>query len=222
MFSNTIQPPTVSLFSSTGTDPLQLFSVNVDKTLPADSFVHLLHDATSVPAPPTPAVPIVPAEPGTDDESGHAAGDRVNGLGLRHPWLHVQVRDLRREWAFEVGLVDQARRVGIIRLSTFQKHPRLTLHPSAPLLHLPFSFPDTPNAWCTLNLHLPTLLPYFTSGELTPEGEPGRAGAALPGGMFAHVAYVRLYATCRVRRIWFSEGGSGGKMPWEFELYGVD
>jgi hypothetical protein len=34
--------------------------------------------------------------------------------------MHLQVRNLGREWAFEVGIVDHAGRVGIVRLSTFQ------------------------------------------------------------------------------------------------------
>ena len=37
--------------------------------------------------------------------------------------MHLQVRNLGREWAFEVGIVDQAGRVGIVRLSTFQVNP---------------------------------------------------------------------------------------------------
>lgn len=41
-------------------------------------------------------------------------------LGIKHPWMHIQVRNLSREWSFEVGIVDQAGRVGILRFSTFQ------------------------------------------------------------------------------------------------------
>lgn len=42
------------------------------------------------------------------------------GLGLTHPWIHLQVRHLGREWAFEVGVVDRAKNTGVIRFSTFQ------------------------------------------------------------------------------------------------------
>lgn len=44
----------------------------------------------------------------------------AGSLGVKHPWMHLQVRNLGREWAFEVGIVDHAGRVGIVRLSTFQ------------------------------------------------------------------------------------------------------
>ena len=44
-------------------------------------------------------------------------------LGLKHPWIHVQVRNMAREWSFEVGVVDRAGREGVIRCSTFQVIP---------------------------------------------------------------------------------------------------
>ena len=49
---------------------------------------------------------------------GHPTHNLV--LGLKHQWLHIQVRNLGREWSFEVGLVDQTSRCGIVRCSTFQ------------------------------------------------------------------------------------------------------
>lgn len=41
-------------------------------------------------------------------------------LELTHPWLHLQVRDLGREFAFEIGVVDKLGRSGRIRFATFQ------------------------------------------------------------------------------------------------------
>jgi len=41
----------------------------------------------------------------------------------------------------------------------------------------------------------------------------------LPSVRFSHVSYVKVYATCRLRRIWFSETDSSQRLPWEFELY---
>lgn len=160
MFSNSIQPSIVSLFSSTSADPLQLFKTHLDASLAADSSIHLLHDTKSLPLPAAPAMMISPPtmieHNGDDSENvgyslnqtvlqiqsptlrttyihcppaggpGHirrsfrGARDKSNDLGIRHPWLHIQVRNMGREWSFEVGVVDQSNRMGIIRLSTFQ------------------------------------------------------------------------------------------------------
>ena len=44
----------------------------------------------------------------------------------------------------------------------------------------------------------------------------------VPSGTYSHVSYVKVYATCRLRRILFTEVGSGPgqNLPWEFQLYG--
>ncbi|KAJ7778087.1 hypothetical protein B0H16DRAFT_1671963 [Mycena metata] len=258
MFSATVQAELVSLFSSTSSDPLSLFGTSCDSTLPSDSFVHLLVDKSSLPSPSTPALLILPPSTEHDvDEiepssSGLSLGQRVlqiqsptlrttyircppndpTHLGLKHPWIHLQVRDMGRDWSFEIGLVDRSGRVGIVRLSTFQKEPRLrpsTRPSSPPLLHLPLSFPSISSrpltAWATVTLHLPTLLPHFTSSSLLPRGTegahmPAPLGTSMPSGSFSHTSYVKVYATCRLRRIWFSRGGPSKKAPWEFELYG--
>lgn len=156
MFSSTVQPSLLSLFSSTNTEPLALFGIQTDPSLPADSFVHLLYDRSSQPALPPPAVPILPpplllgSEADGPDASLHqtvlhmqsptlrttfiecprgagslrastsAKAQSAPSLDLKHPWVHLQVRDLGREWSFELGIVDQAGRAGIVRLSTFQ------------------------------------------------------------------------------------------------------
>ena len=155
LFSTSVQPSTISLFSSTGSDPLTLFRTSVDKSLPSDSFLHFLHDRYSSPPPPPPGsllhLPIIISEQQDDNsESSPNHGyeldqtvlhiqsptiqttyiqcpkaesrddSKSNALGVRHPWMHLQVRNLGREWAFEVGIVDHAGRVGIVRLSTFQ------------------------------------------------------------------------------------------------------
>lgn len=153
LLSAAVQPSIVSLFSSTGSDPLALFSSVTDKTLPTDSFVHLLHDRLSSPTPTSPKTLLrLPALDGRDDLDPHlrgreleqsvlhiqsptipttyiqcppitssfASSGKSHGLGIKHPWIHLQIRNLAREWSFEVGIVDQAGRMGIIRLSTFQ------------------------------------------------------------------------------------------------------
>ena len=40
LFSPFVRLPIISLFSSTGSDPLTLFRTSVDKSLPSDSFLH--------------------------------------------------------------------------------------------------------------------------------------------------------------------------------------
>ncbi|KAJ7649318.1 hypothetical protein B0H17DRAFT_1102262 [Mycena rosella] len=258
MFSNQIQPEVVSLFSSTGSNPLSLFGSSCDSTLPADSLIHLLNDKSSLPAPAAPAVVILPPslEENSDDTESSTSGLNLGqtvlhiqsptlrttyircppnhqaNLGLKHPWIHIQVRDMGREWSLELGLFDRDGHVGIVRLSTFQKQPRLKLstrRSSPPLLHLPLSFPSISSrpltAWATVTLHLPTLLPRFSSPSLLPRGPEGAPipvplAASMPSGAFSHTSYVKVYATCRLRRIWFSQSGPSKQAPWEFELYG--
>ena len=50
MFANTVQPSLISLFSSTSSNPLQIFSKNVDPQLPEDSLICLVDDSTSKPS----------------------------------------------------------------------------------------------------------------------------------------------------------------------------
>ena len=159
LFSTSVQPSIMSLFSSTGSDPLALFRTSLDKSLPSDSFLHFLHDQYSHPPPPPPGsllhLPNISEQdnnnnsnniksPNHDDGHGYEldqtvlhiqsptiqttyiqcpkieSRDTAGSLGVKHPWMHLQVRNLGREWAFEVGIVDHAGRVGIVRLSTFQ------------------------------------------------------------------------------------------------------
>lgn len=150
MFFPSVQTSTVSLFSSTSSEPLQLFRKSIDSSLPADSCIHLLHDHLSEPKPKPPTQLILPPiNAGTDysldqtvlqiqsptirttfiqsppvdgPSASPLVGRRVTSsdLGIKHPWMHIQVRNLRKEWSLEVGLVDQSGRMGILRLSTFQ------------------------------------------------------------------------------------------------------
>jgi hypothetical protein len=43
----------------------------------------------------------------------------------------------------------------------------------------------------------------------------------LPGGPYSHLSYIKIYATCRLRRIWLSDFPPDSQVPWEFELYGA-
>ncbi|TCD63489.1 hypothetical protein EIP91_005348 [Steccherinum ochraceum] len=119
-----------------------------------------------------------------------------------------------------------------------------------PVLHLPLNFPATSGhlltTWSTITLHLPPLLPHFSSGALvntddvddqgeevdTSDGELQTGSKArsnlrrvvsqVPSGTYSHVSYVKVYATCRLRRIWFTEvaPGPGQNLPREFQLFG--
>jgi len=267
MFSGSVQPAIVSLFSSTGNEPLYLWSVKTDPSLPSDSFVCFLDDAKSTPTPPPPAALISPHPVGVDAGGGGDSADnssermgysltqtvlhiqspsltktylhcppvdwararigREGDLGLKHPLVHIQVRNMGRPWSFELGLVDQAGKEGIVRCSTFQNEPALK-PTSPPLLHLPLSFPTastTPlTSWTTISLSLPTLISHFSSRALVrnlhdDEEDVRLQEIELPSARFSHVSYVKVYATCRLKRIWFSETDSSQRLPWEFELY---
>ncbi|KAG2748887.1 hypothetical protein P692DRAFT_20833416 [Suillus brevipes Sb2] len=164
-------------------------------------------------------------------------GDRE--LGLKHKWFHLQVRNLGREWSFDIGIVDKMGRRGVIRCSTFQKEPKLAISPvpnAHPVLHLPLSFPQPSSrpltAWSTITLNLPSLIPHF--GTLAgmnqlDDGEGNRHDAVtlpatnvpIPSGTYSHLSYIKIYATCRLRRIWLSDLLPDSQVPWEFELYGA-
>lgn len=157
MFKATVQPHLVSLFSSVGSHPLQLFSTHVDAQLPEDSLIQLLNDSTSLPAPPAPGrllpPPQLPLNPSSanlqdEDRSMHLRGGKALSstvlhmqsptlrttfihspplgrgsrmtLGLKHAWMHLQVRNMSKEWAFEIGLMDVLGQEGRVRFATFQ------------------------------------------------------------------------------------------------------
>ncbi len=143
MFASTVQPPVISLFSSVGSNPLQLFSTSTDSAPPSDSIIHLLNDRTSLPLPSSSDAQLVTLpEASEDDDSSQpnnlsctvlhiqsptikttyirCPSDSGKSLGLTHPWFHMQFRDLGKEFSFEIGMTDTAGRVGVLRCSTFQ------------------------------------------------------------------------------------------------------
>ncbi len=142
MLNSTVQPPLISLFSSTGSDPLGLFLSFKDHSLPEDSCIILVNDASGesyesggndsrakLISPPS-------VESTLDEGRAYSLSQTVlhiqsptmrttfiqshGDLGIKHPWIHLQVRNMGREWGFEVGVVDQSKRRGTVRLSTFQ------------------------------------------------------------------------------------------------------
>lgn len=136
-----------------------------------------------------------------------------------------------------IPLSSVIRQTFLLKIIT-QKQPRLKLNHqkagSPPLLLLPLLFPShsahplTP--WNTIDIHLPSFLLHFSSpilqtpdddGERDQEIKSRNTFPIIPGGKYSHVSYVRVYANCRLRRIWFGENDPKLKAPWEFELYSI-
>ncbi|KDQ07419.1 hypothetical protein BOTBODRAFT_609848 [Botryobasidium botryosum FD-172 SS1] len=252
MFLSIVQPPLLTLFSSSSSHPLSLFSTHTDPSHPSDSLAVLLYDGTGLPAskPEQPSRErlelVQPPDSIKDGSCAHtvlqiqspvlnktyircppanSVWNYKGGLGIKLPWVHIQVRDLARDWSFEIGVVDAAGREGKIRCSTFQKSP--AIYPtSPPLLHLPLALPaQSPTSltsWCTLSLHLPTLVPHFRTPSLVLPS-PETALAPVPT-QYSHTSYFKIYATCRLRRVWFSENGQTEDIrgAWEYGLYAAE
>jgi hypothetical protein len=109
---------------------------------------------------------------------------------------------------------------------------------------MPLSFPSPSSRpltpWSTISIHFPTILLYFSApllhydhqhkSEEDPESNPWTSTSnprsslpsSIPSGTYSHASYVRVYASCRLRRIWFGENGPNQKVPWEFELYSAE
>lgn len=174
------------------------------------------------------------------DKGKARAGEGPMPLGIELGSVGLQVRRLgRREFAFEIGLVDTKGREGIVRCSSFkvcpcvtmphlsrsqgssltlkQKSPTVHSHRSPPLIHLPLTLPaatpSTLTPWLHISLNLVPLIALFHSlprpqlGDTSPDSperpQKRRRLVELPSGQLKSVSYVRLYANCRVRRIWF-------------------
>jgi hypothetical protein len=254
MFSQTIQPPLISLFSSVGSSPLSsLWATQSDPKLPEDSFICVVDDSSSEPSMPDNKA-VLAALP-KEYEGG--LGKQLNcavlhiqsptipttyilapptgELSLTHPWIHLQLRNLHKEFSFEIGIVDSARRRGRIRWSSFQQSPRIYVGNSnsgsvvdtGPLLHVPLTFPAPTSrpltAWCTLDVHIPPLLAHFSSDSLYTSAVQSST-TAIPTGTFQSISYIKIHANCRLRRVWVSQGrgtsrGSRDGWPEEFQLY---
>ncbi|GAA5897565.1 hypothetical protein JCM6882_003518 [Rhodosporidiobolus microsporus] len=126
---------------------------------------------------------------------------REQGLGIELPVVHFQIKDMGQTMYLDVGVLDDAGEVTVVRCSTWQPIPKL--HPATPshprLLHLPLHFPSSSSSattflltrWTTLTLPLHTLL----------------SSLPAPSPRFKAVLGVEVHATCRLRRIWFAADG---------------
>ncbi|KAF8307181.1 hypothetical protein DL93DRAFT_152168 [Clavulina sp. PMI_390] len=247
MFRNQFQSSVISLFSSTGSQPLGLWRSEVDVGLPKDSHITLISDSAD-PKELSDALDYVSLEEGEAMSKTlvhpilHIQSPTLNStfircpsssndsLGIMLPWLHIQFRNLYKPWAFEVGISDSSRHQGAIRYSTFQEEAAL-LPGAVPLLILPLKLPpktvSSLTSWCTLSVDLRVLASHFRSSELItrPSDEVNGSGSynsTVPAIRFSEVVYVKVYANCRLRRLWFSEEKEreGVRRPWELELYG--
>jgi Protein of unknown function (DUF667) len=260
MFRSCVQPPIISLLSSVGSSPLHgLWSTSTDLKLPEDSFITFIDDNSpdSLGSEDSDRRKLINIQ----DDCGGGKGKQLNcqvihiqsptigstyllspptgELSLNHSWLHLQIRNLRKEFAFEVGIVDSSNRNGRIRWSTFQQCPRVShvsrtnIHDGhisqlGPLLHIPLSFPPPSSSslttWCTIDVNVAVLLAMFSSvQDAEADASPGRN--VLPCATFSSLSYVKVYANCRLRRVWVSHGPpngnrSQGGWPAEFQLFG--
>jgi len=104
-----------------------------------------------------------------------------------------------------------------------QKTPSSHIDRQIPLIHLPLAVPtksvSTLTPWLHISFDLNTLIPLFQAlpraqEELGADDKPAKRrkvhSADVPAGHLGYVSYVRVYANCRVRRIWFvSREGEG-------------
>jgi hypothetical protein len=63
---------------------------------------------------------------------------------------------------------------------------------------------------------------HFNSKELLRTQEDGLTSRGAFPSRLAFVTYVKVYATCRLRRAWFTAEKESDviRRPWELELYG--
>lgn len=121
-----------------------------------------------------------------------------------------------------------------MKLTISQKEPSLLAQRRLPLLRLPLEMPEGGvTEWRQVVVHLAPLIGLFRTlkadedKEKDPEkGERDREGGRerkrpkvtdwhdLPEGRLASVESVRIYANCRVRRVWLSNEG-GVRDEWE-------
>ncbi|EIW72012.1 hypothetical protein TREMEDRAFT_66672 [Tremella mesenterica DSM 1558] len=237
LLSGTIQPPLLSLFSSTSQPPLTTFFTHLSPLHPKESFITLLPDSSTssrskyhhVPRHPTPGTlsePVIHIQSPTLNKTYIQSGssktsftqNRIKPLGIELPFITFQFRPLgKRHVCFEIGLVDTKGLEGVVRISSFQKDPKVYSERRIPMIQLPLKLPVggrtmlTP--WTEMVLDLNLLLGLFQTLPRTNNDDDEESGLGgmrtskeetqLPSGKLASVSYVRVYANCRLRRIWF-------------------
>jgi hypothetical protein len=136
MFKHEVQSSHISIFSSTGSHPLGFWHTEVDPGLPKDSHVTLVDDVENMSASKdldyiqleeNKAQSITLSHPVLHIQSPALSGTFIRcpvsmseSLGIVLPWLHFQVRNLGKPWAFEIGVSDSLGHQASMRFSTFQ------------------------------------------------------------------------------------------------------
>lgn len=137
--------------------------------------------------------------PGASD-SGDADGDGDGGasLHLRLRFLVLVLKNLGRDVSLEVQVRDDRGRRRRLRASTFQR--RAGVHEQLALLPLRLD-----DGWNSVQLDLAALL----------------RAAYGDGARYLHTDSVQLHASCRVRRIFFSDRPAADEraLPVEFRLF---
>ncbi|TNY18651.1 hypothetical protein DMC30DRAFT_402568 [Rhodotorula diobovata] len=249
LLDRVVQPSTISLFSSTSSHPTLLARCTAAADSTADSFVCLLNDATdsheeilaskspsSATNPSSRAESLARLRRGLPDHAKDLDGQvlhlqapdcrttsirwgslspetaRQHGLGVELPAVHFQLKHLEQTMYLEVAVLDERGEVTVVRCSTFQETPELLPatadHPR--LLHLPLRFPSSDTSvplltsWCHVALPLQSLF-----ASLTP---PVRLKS---------VTGVAVHATCRLRRVWFSQEDAPAEIDEDLLSRGV-
>jgi len=135
MFRNEVQSSYMSIFSSTGSHPLGLWHTEVDAGLPKDSHATLVDDTVMLASGDLDFVQLEKNEaesiavshpvlhiqsPAMSRTFIRCPASTSESLGIALPWLHFQVRNLGKPWAFEIGVSDSLGYQASIRCSTFQ------------------------------------------------------------------------------------------------------
>ncbi|GJN89359.1 hypothetical protein Rhopal_002339-T1 [Rhodotorula paludigena] len=227
LLQQVVQPSLISLFSSTSSHPTLLASCKADAATASDSFISLLDDATDS------SESLIAWHASLGKLRGHCPPDvkdlrgqvlhlqapdsrttsvrwgslsgetwRRDGLGIELPVVHLQLKHLGAMY-FEVGVVNKQGELTVVRCSTWQA--QVKLHPPTPshprLLHLPLLFPSSTStvplltSWCTISLPLQTLLISLS-----------------PPLQFHAVTGVEVHATCRLRRVFFTDEDTPGEV----------
>lgn len=133
--------------------------------------------------------------PGASDRDG---GDDGASLHLRLRFLVLVLKNVGRDVSLEVLARDDRGRRRRLRASTFQRRA----HVHAQLAHLPLRLDA---GWNSVQLDLAALL----------------RAAYGDGARYAHTDSVMLHASCRVRRVFFSDRPAADEraLPVEFRLF---
>ena len=103
-------------------------------------------------------------------------------------------------------------------LMAAQKEPSLHINRSPPFIHLPINVPSQSKSsltpWLDISINTNALIPLFQQLEArAPDGDVVKANDGrpnkrikreddLPSGKLGNISHLRVYANCRLRRIW--------------------